>query len=304
MSLLPYTAAVVAAIIFGFSFMFTKGALDFVTPNQLLAFRFITAALTMTILRVLRIVKFDLRGRALGGALALALVQPVFYFFCETAGVNLTTSSEAGLMIALIPVFVTVLAAFTLKEIPNPPQVGFVLMSVAGVLFIVLGGEKVSVSGHTLGLVALLGAVVSAAIYNILSRRLSTQFRPVELTFVMMWTGALFFGISAVIEGLNRSAPVEILALLGVREVWTAVLYLGIFSSIVAFFGMNYSLSKIEASRNAVFANLSTVVSVIAGVCFRGEPFFWYHLVGGSLILAGVWGTNRFAGGRKRKTRG
>ena len=295
MTIHPYVTAVVAELIFGFSFMFTKGALNFVTPNQLLAFRFMIAALTMTLLSALRIIKVDLRGRALGGVLALAVVQPVLYFFCETIGVNLTTSSEAGLMIALIPVFVTVLATFTLKEIPNPLQVGFILLSVVGVGFIILGGKKVSTSGQTFGLAALLGAVIAAAIYNILSRRLSTQFRPVELTFVMMWMGALFFGGAAVIEGLSRNGTINFIALLRVEEVWTAVLYLGIFSSVVAFFGMNYSLSKIEASRNAVFANLSTVVAVIAGVCFRGEPFYWYHLVGGILILIGVWGTNRFS---------
>ena len=164
-----------------------------------------------------------------------------------------------------------------------------------GVGFIILGGKKVSTSGQTFGLAALLGAVIAAAIYNILSRRLSTQFRPVELTFVMMWMGALFFGGAAVIEGLSRNGTINFITLLRVEEVRTAVLYLGIFSSVVAFFGMNYSLSKIEASRNAVFANLSTVVAVIAGVCFRGEPFYWYHLVGGILILIGVWGTNRFS---------
>lgn len=294
MNIRPYAAAALSSFIFGFSFMFTKGALNFVTPNQLLAFRFTTAALVMTLLWALRVIKIKLRGRALRGVLLLALVQPVLYFCCETTGLNLTTSSEAGLMIALIPVFVTILAIFTLKEIPTPLQLLFIFTSVAGVGFIVIGGEGISGSGHGFGLLALLGAVIAAAVYDILSRWLSVQFRPVEITFVMMWIGALFFDATAVIEGLSKSQPVQLFALLQVREVWSAILYLGIFSSIVAFFGTNYALSQIEASRSSVFANLSTIISVIAGICFLGEPFYWYHLTGGALILLGVWGTNRF----------
>jgi drug/metabolite transporter (DMT)-like permease len=197
-------------------------------------------------------------------------------------------------MIALIPVFVTLLAALFLKEIPSPLQAASILTSVFGVGFIVLGGGRLSTSGHTLGLVALLGAVLSAAIFTILSRWLSQQFRPVELTFVMMWAGAIFFGGLAFFEAQNRLTPTPILALLQQREVWTAVLYLGLLSSVVAFFGMNYFIAKIGAARSAVFANLSTIVSVAAGIGLRGEPFHWYHLVGGVLILLGVAGTNRF----------
>jgi drug/metabolite transporter (DMT)-like permease len=296
----PYLAAIMTSFIFGFSFMFTKEALDYVTPQQLLAFRFLTAALTMTVLRVLGIIKINLRHRPIRKILLLSLFEPVLYFTFETTGVNLTTSSEAGLMIALIPVFVTILAVFTLKEIPHPLQIVSILASVAGVGFIVLGGERLTTSGHTLGLLALLSAVLAAALFNILSRWLSREFRPVELTYVMMWVSALFFGGSALLETLQQPDPLGVLALLKIKPVWSAVLYLGILSSVVAFFGMNYYISKLGASRSAVFVNLSTIVSVAAGILFRGEPFYWYHLVGGVLILVGVWGTNHIAHRRSR----
>ena len=110
-------------------------------------------------------------------------------------------------MIALIPVFVTVLAILTLKEIPRPLQAVSIITSVVGVGFIVLGGGKITTSGQTFGLVALLGAVLSAAVFNILSRWLSRQFRPVELTYVMMWVGALFFGGLAFLESFSSRIP-------------------------------------------------------------------------------------------------
>lgn len=296
----PYLVAIITSLIFGLSFLFTKGALAYVTPQQLLAFRFLTAAFIMTLLRTLGLIKIDFRHRPLWKVVLLALFEPVFYFIFETAGINLTTSSEAGLMIALIPVFVTILAILILKENPHPLQAGAILTSVAGVGFIVLGGGQLSLSGHTIGLLALLGAVLSAAFFNILSRWLSREFSPVEITYVMMVTGALIFGGSALFDTVRRPDPLAVLSLLQIKEVWSAVLYLGIFSSVVAFFGMNYYISKLGAARSAVFANLSTIVSVAAGILFRGEPFYWYHLVGGTLILLGVWGTNRISTPRPR----
>lgn len=296
-----YLVAILTELIFGFSFIFTKGALDYVTPHQLLAFRFITAAFVLTILRALRIIKINLKDRPLGRVLLLALFQPVLYFIFETTGVNLTTASEAGLMIALIPVFVTLLAALFLKEIPSPLQAVSIAISVLGVGFIVLGGGRLTTSGHALGLLALLGAVLSAALFTTMSRWLSRQFRPVELTYIMMWAGAIFFGGLALAQ--NSLTPAQILALLQDKKVWTAVLYLGVLSSVVAFFGTNYFIAKIGAARSAVFANLATIVSVAAGIGLRGEPFHWYHLVGGVLILLGVAGTNRFGPRARPSTR-
>lgn len=288
----PYLPALTSAIIFGFSFLFTKGALDYVTPSQLLALRFLAAALTMSLLWALGVLKIKLKVQDLKGLLPLAIVQPILYFLFETQGVRLTTASEAGLMIALIPVFVTLLAIFALREIPSLLQSFFILLSVLGVIFIVLSGDKMSSSNQILGFLALFGAVLAAAFFNILSRNLSKRFSPAELTFVMMWTGALFFTFLALFEPGSIGA---LAAALKLKFVWTGVLYLGVFSSVLAFFGINYALSKLEASRAAVFNNLSTIVSVLAGVFFGHEPFLWYHFVGGILILTGVWGTNHFA---------
>ncbi|HEY8391330.1 MAG TPA: DMT family transporter [Capillibacterium sp.] len=290
-----YLAAVLTSFIFGLSFLFTKDALAYVTTHQLLAFRFLTAALLMTLLRVCGLIKIDFRHRPVGRIILPALFEPVLYFIFETVGIKLTTSSEAGLIIALIPVFVTILAILILKEHPRLLQVAAILISVAGVGFIVLGSGEFTVSGHTLGLLALLGAVLSAAFFNIFSRRLSREFRPIEITYVMMVVGALIFSGLALFDTLREPDPLAVFSLLRIKEVWSAVLYLGICSSVVAFFGMNYYIAKLGAARSAVFANLTTIVSVAAGFCFRGEPLYWYHLVGGVLILLGVWGTNRLA---------
>ena len=57
---------------------------------------------------------------------------------------------------------------------------------------------------------------------------------------------------------------------------------------------VNYMLSKLPASNSSVFSNLTTVISIIAGVFIRHEAFHWYQLAGGIIIILGVWGTNRY----------
>jgi drug/metabolite transporter (DMT)-like permease len=103
---------------------------------------------------------------------------------------------------------------------------------------------------------------------------------------------AFIFNSIAIYE--NRFELGSYFNLLTNRVVLVSVIYLGVLSSVVAFFMMNYTLSKITAAQSAVFANLTTVVSIIAGVIFRNEPFFKFQVVGAVLIIIGVWGTNYF----------
>jgi drug/metabolite transporter (DMT)-like permease len=70
---------------------------------------------------------------------------------------------------------------------------------------------------------------------------------------------------------------------------------LGVLSSVGAFLLANYTLSKLPAAQTSVFANLVTVVSVIAGVFFRGESFGYFQLLGAIMIILGVFGTNYFS---------
>jgi drug/metabolite transporter (DMT)-like permease len=62
---------------------------------------------------------------------------------------------------------------------------------------------------------------------------------------------------------------------------------------------MNYTLTRLKASQSAVFANLVTVITVVAGVALRGEPFDLPQALGAVVIVAGVWIANRQPAARK-----
>lgn len=291
---LPYIAGIAVSIIFGMSFMFTKQALDSFSTFHLLAFRFTLASLALTVLAIFGVIKIELKNKPIKELLLLCLFQPITYFICETIGVKLTSSSQAGMMIALIPVVVTLMAVVFLKENPSRTQILFVVVSVLGVLFIIALSGDLSASASLLGILALLGAVLSGGTFNILSRKLSTHFKPVEITFIMMWVGALCFNAIALANSIRQGNVTGYFNGFSSWQAVSAILYLGILSSICAFFMLNYMLSKLTASSSAVFSNLTTVISIIAGVFIRHEPFHWYQLVGGAMIILGVWGTNYY----------
>lgn len=290
---LPYVASTVSSAIFGLSFIFTKGALDFVKPLQLIGYRFALAAILLTILRLCGVIKVSYKGKPVYKVLMIALAQPLFYFIFETMGIQMTTASESGMMIALIPVFVTVLAAIFLKEKPMKSQLGFIALSVFGALFIIVMKSQ-DMQGNLLGMFMLFMAVICAAIYNILSRKYSVEFKPIEITYIMMCSGAICFNILGLTQAGIQGELSQYLQPLFHPKVMIAVVYLGILSSIIAFFLTNFSLSRLEASRSAVFANLASITSIVAGVIVLKEDFYWYQFVGAVCILVGVWGTNYF----------
>ncbi|MGF7184840.1 drug/metabolite transporter (DMT)-like permease [Desulfitispora alkaliphila] len=293
---LPQIACLAVSLIFGFSFMFTKGTLEVLNPFQLLGFRFITAALFLTGLKYTGVLKIDLKGKPIKKLGLLVMFQPFLYFTAETVGVKLTSSSEAGMMLAVIPVAVVIFGAIFLKEYPTKVQVMFTAMSVTGVILIVVMQGAQTGGSHFMGIMILLIAVLAGAAFNILSRHNSKEFKPMEITFVMMWFGAIMFNAIGIGQAIIGGADLtEYFKAIFQPQAYTGILYLGILSSGIAFFLLNYSLSRIQAVQSSVFLNLTTIVAILAGVVILSEPFYWFHGMGGMLIIMGVWGTNYFS---------
>jgi drug/metabolite transporter (DMT)-like permease len=236
----PVAAGIAIALIFGLSFLFTKDALAVLNPFELLAHRFSLAAVFLGILIGLRVIKVRFSRSLLWDLLPLALFQPILYFIGETYGVQLTSASEAGLLIGLIPVGVCILAPKLLGEKTDARNWFYVWLSVAGVGMIVCAGPDARFGARLTGIAALSLAVVSAALYNIWSRRLFCKYAPVEITTVMMIVGALFF--NGYYGMVVRPGAASYFNAFSHPAALIALLYLGLLSSVGAFFLVNYRL--------------------------------------------------------------
>jgi drug/metabolite transporter (DMT)-like permease len=291
---LAYVAAIISSILFGLSFLFSKIALTVANPLALVAFRFLLAFSVMSALIMFKIFKVNYKNKPIKELILVCLAEPVVYFIFETYGIRETSSSIAGLMLAIIPIAVTILGVYFLKEIPSIKRVMYIVVSVSGVAIIGLMSASDNTSTSLRGILLLLGAVTCAGLFTIISRKASKHFTPIEITYFMMGSGAVFFNLIWITSLIIRGEITTYFEPLSKAEFIIPVLFLGILSSIVAYLLINYTLSKIEASNTSVFANISTIVSVVAGVVILKETFHFYDFIGSALILIGVWGTNRF----------
>lgn len=285
-------AAAVAYTIFGLSYLFSKMALDVAEPMILLCARFSVTLIALNLLVAARVLKLNLRGKRLGAPILLGILQPVLYFVLENYGLKYTTTSFTGMVSSVSPVFTAVLGAVLLRERPNAKQWLYIAVTIAGVLLVSMGAG--GGQNTFLGCLCLLAAYFSGAFYVILVRRLSKDYSPFELTYVMFTVGFVFFAALAVIQYRGETLAALGAALSRPRFV-AATLYLGILASVGAYLLSNYSLSRLPVARSTIFTSLSTVVSVLSGVVVMHDRFSWVSFVAFALILSGVWGVNHFA---------
>ena len=292
--------ALIGNSIFGFSFMFSRMALGITTPFVMLMVRFILAAALLGALSFfaakkgdwrgkngeIHWLRFSLRGRPIWPLLALGLVQPVMYFLCESYGISMTNATFSGVIIALVPIVALAAGALVLHEIPSRAQVGWSVFSIGGVVLMTLqqGAEGAI---RLLGVLTLFGAVVSGVAFNILSRRMSSQFSALERTTVMMSVAAVIFTLLAVLE--CRGNWMQLLAPLASGTFLPSMLYLSVFSSIMAFLFINFASNTLPVAKTTAFCNLTTAISMFAGVVFLHEPFGVLSLIASVMIILGVW---------------
>ena len=101
-STLATLASLAGYSIFGFSFLFSKLALDMTSPFVLLSVRFLTAFLVLNLLLLTKRVSISLKNKPVLPLLLMGLVQPVIYFICEAYGIAMTSSSFSVLRMILM----------------------------------------------------------------------------------------------------------------------------------------------------------------------------------------------------------
>lgn len=290
---LSMLSALCAQFIFGFSFMFTKIALGYASPITVIADRYIVAFATMTIVVLFKKIKLK-PSKNIFKLVLMSIFQPVLYFLCESYGIKLTTSGFSSVMISLIPIVSIFAGIIFLKEIPSLMQYVFTFVSVLGVVIMVYSG-KADGTVTVWGVVLLMGAVVSSVLYNVLSRKISKEFTALERTYAMMLIGLVVFASISFAENFDN--PANVIASFKHPLYTVSVLYLGAVSSVAAFLLLNYANTHLPVSKTTVFSNITTLVSVAAGIVFLDEKLSVVTVISAIMIIAGVWGvqlTNKY----------
>lgn len=289
---LTYSAAVLYSFIIGLSFLFVKIALSVSNPFDLLAYRFTFAFIAMIVFLISRRIKLNYTFDNLKRILPVAILYPLLFFTFQTFGLQVASSSEAGIILATAPVFTLILAHIFLKEQSSIFQKLAILLSIAGIVYITIMKSSGIEFNNIKGILLLLASTLSMSAYSVFAKKLLRDFTNLDLTFIMITISFLFFNILSIGNHIFQRDLKTFFTPLSEPCFLISILYLGVLSSLVTAVLSNYVLSKIDASKMVVFSNLATVISIFAGVVILNEDFFLYHIIGSILIISGVLGAN------------
>ncbi|MFD3449014.1 DMT family transporter [Microbacteriaceae bacterium 4G12] len=287
-----YAAALLYTFIIGFSFMFVKLTLTITSPLDTLAHRFTVSFLIASSLVMFGFIKLNITFRNMLSILPVAILYPALFFTFQAFGLVYTSSSEAGIIQATVPIFTMICASYFLKERTTIWQKVSLLLSVSGVIYIFVMKGLGSHATSTTGVILILLSALSLTGYNVLARKMTKQFRLVDVTYMMTVIGFIFFNALSIGNHIAAGTMNLYFKPFTSSLFLVSILYLGILSSLLTAFLSNYALSIMEASKMSVFTNVSTLITMFAGVIFLQEELTYYHIIGATMIIIGVLGTN------------
>jgi drug/metabolite transporter (DMT)-like permease len=284
-----YLALCSAVIFWGVSFVATKIALESIPTFTLILGRFAFAGCMFLILMVIRgFPRLTLKEH--GRVILIALCEPGLYFTFETIGLQHTTAPMASLIIATIPVTVLILSGLFLGESTRRAGIIGMIASLGGIAVLITADPQFSwaVSGHLLGDLLIFGAVLSATFYIIFARSLGKNHSAMEFTGLQIIYGALLF-----VPAFLWELPVVQWSEISTRSV-AAFSFLTLFATIGAFLCYNHALTKLPATRAAIFINGIPVVTALSAWALLGERLTLVQLGGGAMVLVGVYLANLY----------
>jgi len=287
-----YLAALSYSLIIGLSFLSTKVAITYGSPLLILAHRFSISFVGIYFILKLKKVRSTFRKEDLIKIAPMTLFYPILFFGFQAYGLSYISSAESGILFAVLPVITLLLASFFIQEKPSMTQKIGIFLSVSGVVFIfTMKGVRLQ-SDNIFGIVLTSLSVLSMSIYSIIAKQTFKKYNYLEVTYLMILIGAVSFNILYIGSALGTFSLSAYLEPFTHSKYIMSIVYIGFFASVLSSVFSNYALSILPASQLSVFSNLSTLVSIIAGVVLLGERLYFYHGVGTLLILIGIFATN------------
>lgn len=280
--MLTEVALIFAALFWGTNFAATKYAADFLPQLFIVAFRFIGGGLLLLlVLRTLnpesRLRRKDLLPMMGLGCFGIGAAQTAFTF-----GISLTSAASTGLVFTTAPVWGMVLGFVLGFERPGWKGVVGVGLCILGVGMVLYGGLS-SEDDSLLGDLVILLAAMCVGAYTVLSMPMLRRHSPLAVATYP----TLFGGPVVLLLSLPYLPKVE-WGSLGAGP-WAALAYSAILATAFAFAAWQRGISRIGANRVLIYQYLITLTGVTSGMIFFGEDLTTDKIVGGAVILVGVY---------------
>ncbi len=288
--LFTYAEALFAVIVWGASFIATKVALRDISPVTVVWLRFLMGVVILGIAVILRR-QFALPDKkewlyfALLGFLGIT-----FHQWLQSNGLQTSEAGTTAWIVATTPVFMALLGWLLLKERLGWIKTLGILLAFSGVLVVVSKGDFGSISIGRFGAPGdklILVSAVNWAVFSALSRG-GLRSHPASLmmlyvmSFGWLFTSLLFLPTKGFLEIGNLTF-----------NGWLGVAFLGIFCSGLAYIAWYDALKALTTAQTGVFLYIEPLVAVVVAFLILGEAIIPALLIGGTIILFGVWLVNR-----------
>ncbi len=214
------------------------------------------------------------------GAFGIAGYNALAYVALQT-----TPAASVAFLNSTLPLMVPVAAALLGVERIAARTIAGIVISFAGVTWIVARGDLGSLAGLSLagGEMLVIVAVANYALYSVLLRRKPGAIEPLVFLAATMASGLAVLAPFCAYE-LARGAHIPTdAASIG------AVLYIGLFASLFAFILWNRCVATLGASVTGVSFHLVAVFTALLAFAVLGETVHAFHLVGIAFILTGFF---------------
>jgi len=293
------------AAFWGGAFAAIKFILRFISPTELLVYRFMPTAI-ICILAALVFYRRDslaLFKKYWVVLITISILWLFGYHLTLNIGETVLPAGPAGLIIGTYPIFTIFLAPFFIREKLTPGKLIGGIIGFIGTAFLMIQGAQhegavlnIEPSKWILyGLITLI-APVSAAVHTIIAKpyltgenRDGVRMDPIQMNILYM-APAVVFLVPFILTGPSRSL-MEFPA-----SFWIALGFLVIFCTLGAYIGWLWAVAKLGAGRVAVTAYVIPLFSLAFARIWLGEPIGMPTIVGAVCIIVGVIFAN--AGGK------
>jgi len=269
------------------NFVVVKAAIGELGPLTFTAARYVVATVTLFLLVRWRLGPVRPPARLAVALMALGMLGFGGYQVLWSIGLTQITAGDSALIIAASPVLTVLLAGAVGMDRVTTPKVAGALIAFAGVAVVVAAGHELSLGASLIGDLLTLGAAVLWAIYTVVGTRMLRQVDPLQATAWAVLGGTLFllpFGLFNVM-----TSPPAVVSLPAV----VALLYSGALAAAVANVLVFNAIRLIGPARVTVSQFLVPAGAVVLGAIFLAEPVGVAQVVGGAIIVLGVWLTRR-----------
>ena len=282
--------ALFAVLLWGASFIAIKIGLIYVPPITLVWLRFTLGMIILGITVGFRRQFLLPRPRDWFYFALLGFLGITFHQWLQSTGLVTSLATTTAWIVASMPIFIAILGWLFLKEKLVWFQVIGIILAAFGVLLLVTRGNLISLFRGRLGSPGDLLILISApnwAIFTILSRR-GLKTYPAALMMLLVMAFGWFFSTFLFLNGRGWES-IPKLPMAG----WFALVFLGVFCSGLAYVFWYDSLKVLPVAQVGTYLFLEPFVTVMVSFFLLNEKMTPAGLIGGVIILFGVWLVNR-----------